>query len=82
VNDQPEHARELGQLLAGMLCHVNLIGLNPVEHYPGTAPSRQSMDIFSNILQKNNIPTSIRNSQGADINAACGQLAGRNLKTH
>ena len=79
INDQPVHASELSKLLQGMLCHINLIGLNPTDHYPGKSPDRNSMEDFCNILQKNKIPTSIRDSQGTDIQAACGQLAGRNL---
>ena len=77
VNDQPQQAEELANLLQGMLCHVNLIGLNPTSHYAGQTPSHQAMKTFGNILLSHNIPTSIRNSQGSDIQAACGQLAGR-----
>lgn len=77
VNDKPQHAEELAALLNGMLCHVNLIGLNPTAHYAGQTPGYQAMKAFGNILLTHNIPTSIRNSQGADIQAACGQLAGR-----
>ena len=81
INDQPQHAEELAVLLNGLLCHVNLIGLNPTEHYAGQTPSYQTMKAFENILIKGNIPTSIRNSQGSDIQAACGQLAGRARKS-
>jgi len=80
VNDQPQQAEELAALLSGMLCHVNLIGLNPTTHYPGRTPSHQTMNAFGHILLSHNIPTSIRNSQGSDIQAACGQLAGRMRK--
>jgi len=77
VNDQPHHAEELAALLNGMLCHVNLIGLNPTSHYPGQTPKFTAMKAFGSILLAHNIPTSIRNSQGSDIQAACGQLAGK-----
>ncbi len=77
VNDQPGHARELAELLKNLICHVNLIGLNPTDHYSGRTPSRQAMTEFGRILLDHNIPTSIRNSQGSDIQAACGQLAGK-----
>ena len=77
VNDKPEHAHELAKLLDSLLCHVNLIGLNPTDHYEGRTPSHQTMTAFGKILLDNNIPTSIRNSQGTDIQAACGQLAGK-----
>ena len=77
VNDHPEQAEELAKLLNNLLCHVNLIGLNPTNHYSGRTPSRKTMEDFEKILLANNIATSIRNSQGTDIQAACGQLAGK-----
>ncbi len=77
VNDKPEHARQLADLLDGLLCHVNLIGLNPTSHYSGSTPNRKTMKDFGRILLDRQIPTSIRNSQGSDIQAACGQLAGK-----
>jgi len=80
VNDLPEHARELAFLLKGHLCHVNLIGLNATIHYAGRAPQRQAMRDFGQILLSHHIPTSIRNSQGSDIQAACGQLAGHSAE--
>lgn len=77
LNDQAVHARELAVLLAGMLCHVNLIGLNPTEHFTGCPSTNAVANEFGRILLKSNIPVSIRNSQGNDIQAACGQLAGK-----
>jgi 23S rRNA (adenine2503-C2)-methyltransferase len=77
INDQPQQAEQLAALLNGMLCHVNLIGLNPTVHYPGQPPSNQAMNAFGHILLSHRIPTSVRNSQGSDIQAACGQLAGK-----
>ncbi len=76
VNNLPEQARELAFQLKGLLCHVNLIGLNPTAHYAGKPPQKQAMRDFGKILLSNHVPTSIRNSQGKDIQAACGQLAG------
>lgn len=77
VNNLPQHARELSTLLKGLLCHVNLIGLNPTSHYSGRAPQKQAVRDFGKVLLNHHIPTSIRNSQGSDIQAACGQLAGK-----
>jgi 23S rRNA (adenine2503-C2)-methyltransferase len=82
VNDAPQFAFELVKLLRNMTCHVNLIGLNPVEHYAGEPPSRQVIKEFGRILLTNGIPVSVRNSQGADIQAACGQLAGKIMDKH
>lgn len=79
VNDQPRHALELCDLLDGLLCHVNLIGLNPTDHYSGKTPQLKAMNEFGHILLSHKIPTSIRNSQGTDIQAACGQLAGKTV---
>jgi 23S rRNA (adenine2503-C2)-methyltransferase len=76
VNDAPQFAFELAKLLKNMTCHVNLIGLNPTGHYAGKPPSRQVIKEFGRILLTNGIPVSVRISQGADIQAACGQLAG------
>lgn len=74
VNDSPAAARELGQLLKGMLCHVNLIPMNPV---PGS--SQQGSDplrvkAFQAELDRYGIPNSVRVEKGRDIQAACGQL--------
>ncbi len=80
VNDQPEHAKQLADLLEGILCHVNLIGLNPTDHFDGKTPNHKVMKDFGRILLDKQIPTSIRNSQGSDIQAACGQLAGRSTR--
>lgn len=82
LNDQPQHALELSELLQGLLCHVNLIGLNQTNHYSGKTPQSRVMADFSYFLNSHNIPASIRNSQGTDIQAACGQLAGKILNNH
>ena len=73
-NDAPEHARELSQILKGMLCHVNLIPVNSVTENIYNKPTQRSIDLFCNILEANGIETSIRKEMGSDINAACGQL--------
>ena len=77
VNDKSEQAEQLANLLNGLLCHVNLIPLNPNIHYPGKPPDRKTIKEFGHILLGRHIPASIRNSQGSDIHAACGQLAGK-----
>lgn len=74
VNDGLHLARELGGLLKGMLCHVNLIPLNPV---PGTdmlATPREQVFAFQKIVQDAGIWTTVRIERGQDIAAACGQL--------
>ncbi|MEJ2350476.1 MAG: 23S rRNA (adenine(2503)-C(2))-methyltransferase RlmN, partial [Anaerolineales bacterium] len=75
VNDLPEHARALGTRLRGMLCHVNVIPLNPTEGYEGQATTRQRAVAFQAELERMGIPCTIRVRRGIDIQAGCGQLA-------
>lgn len=81
TNDQPEHAEELGRLLSGMLCHVNLIPVNHVPERNYVRTPRKDIFEFQRILQKHNINTTIRREQGHDIEAACGQLRAKHMET-
>lgn len=75
INDRPDHARELVKLLDNPLAHINLIPYNPTD-----AASRHigRPDIqFIEIVKKNFQRVTIRQSGGAEIGAACGQLAGK-----
>jgi 23S rRNA (adenine2503-C2)-methyltransferase len=74
-NDQPEHAEELGQLLKGMLCHVNLIPWNPIPGTPLERSHRERVTAFQRIVQAANVPCTVRVERGVEIAAACGQLA-------
>jgi 23S rRNA (adenine2503-C2)-methyltransferase len=77
INDKPEHARELVQLLKGRPAKVNLIPFNP---FPGTRYVRSSdtaIERFRDILLKGGVIATIRRTRGDDIDAACGQLVGR-----
>ncbi len=81
INDRPEHAQELAKRLQGMLCHVNLIPVNPISIDPAIQPStREETERFQAILQQNGITATIRRTLGPDIDAACGQLRLRNLQ--
>ncbi len=75
VNDTPESAHKLVALLMGLLCHVNIIPLNPTRKFAGQATTRQQAEVFKNILEKAGIPCTIRIRRGIDIQAGCGQLA-------
>lgn len=75
VNDSSQNAHELVNLLHGMLCHVNLIPLNPTHKYIGKSSSKQNFQSFYQIIQNSGIPCSIRLRRGIDIQAGCGQLA-------
>lgn len=74
VNDSREHANKLGNLLKGLLCHVNLIAINEVRENNFKRSSISNLRMFQNILMAAGIETTIRKEMGADINAACGQL--------
>ncbi|MGH2560037.1 MAG: 23S rRNA (adenine(2503)-C(2))-methyltransferase RlmN [Thermomicrobiales bacterium] len=74
INDSDEIAHELGELLRGRLCHVNVIPLNPVDVLPYERPDPAGIDRFANVLRGHGIPTTVRYSRGVDIAAACGQL--------
>ncbi|HZD55899.1 MAG TPA: 23S rRNA (adenine(2503)-C(2))-methyltransferase RlmN [Anaerolineales bacterium] len=75
VNDMPEHARQLGHRLQGVLCHVNVIPLNPTKGYEGKATTRERAEAFQAELERLGIPCTIRVRRGIDIQAGCGQLA-------
>jgi 23S rRNA (adenine2503-C2)-methyltransferase len=77
VNDSIEQARDLADLLHGMLCHVNLIPLNPTQAYAASATSGDIAAMFRDHLQSASIETTIRIKRGIDIHAGCGQLAGQ-----
>jgi 23S rRNA (adenine2503-C2)-methyltransferase len=77
VNDQDKDAYELVKLLKGMICHVNIIQLNPTKKYRGKTPSHERALAFQTILTENGIPCTIRLRRGIDIHAGCGQLAQR-----
>ena len=76
INDDKRQAKELAQLLRGMLCHVNLIAFNPINDSYYSPPSSERITDFSNFLIENGINATIRQSQGQEIQAGCGQLAG------
>jgi 23S rRNA (adenine2503-C2)-methyltransferase len=75
VNDSPEVAVELARKLKGLLCHVNVIPLNPTERYPGQATTRERAEAFKAVLEEQGIACTIRIRRGIDIQAGCGQLA-------
>ncbi|MBC2575645.1 23S rRNA (adenine(2503)-C(2))-methyltransferase RlmN [Peptostreptococcus canis] len=74
TNDSEKESEELVKLLKGILCHVNLIPINPIEEREFEKPNTEYINKFKNYLDKYNIPVTIRNSMGSDISGACGQL--------
>ncbi|MDA0676416.1 MAG: 23S rRNA (adenine(2503)-C(2))-methyltransferase RlmN [Chloroflexi bacterium] len=76
-NDLTSHADALGRLLKGMLCHVNLIPVNPTNDGPYGRPTREHRAAFQQKLKEYGVPSTIRMEKGIDINAGCGQLRAR-----
>jgi len=77
VNDQPEHARELVQLVKNRVsCTINLIPFNPFPASGLTRSPHKQVLAFAKILGDAGIVTTVRKTRGDDIDAACGQLAG------
>lgn len=80
VNDSDKCARQLAVLMRGMLCHVNLIPANPVKENSYKKPDRQRLEHFCKLLCSLGVNTTIRRTLGADIDASCGQLRGREIE--
>jgi 23S rRNA (adenine2503-C2)-methyltransferase len=77
VNDKPEHARQLARLMKGRPAKLNLI---PFNIFPGTRFKRSPAATilkFRDILNEHGVIATTRRTRGDDIDAACGQLAGR-----
>jgi len=74
VNDGPENAKEVTEMLRGMRCKVNLIALNPGPGIDFTTPDVERVTTFQTILRGAGIPAFVRRPRGRDIYAACGQL--------
>jgi 23S rRNA (adenine2503-C2)-methyltransferase len=72
--DTPEQAQALGRLLQGMLCHVNVIPLNPTAGYGGSPSEVAATDRFIAILGDYGVSATVRVRRGIDIDAGCGQL--------
>jgi 23S rRNA (adenine2503-C2)-methyltransferase len=77
INDRPEHARQLAGLMRGRAAKINLI---PFNVFPGTRYRRSPAAAilrFRDILNEHGVIATTRRTRGDDIEAACGQLAGR-----
>lgn len=84
INDTPALAVELAALLrplrsptGGVMCHVNLIPLNPVAESPYQPSTPEDATMFQRILERNGVPATVRMRRGIDIDAGCGQLRRR-----
>jgi len=79
VNDLPEHAKSLARLLKGISAKVNLIPFNPFPKTQYQTSKEVTINEFQNILYRSGIRTTTRRTRGDDVDAACGQLAGKVL---
>lgn len=80
VNDSEADAKELSELLSGLLCHVNLIPVNKVEEREFTHGSKKSIFNFCKMLNDRKINATVRRELGSDISASCGQLRRKAMK--
>ncbi len=74
VNDGPAQARELARIMARIKGKLNIILYNAAEGAPYQAPTPGAVESFLGILRGKHITATLRQSKGADIKAACGQL--------
>ena len=74
VNASQADAAALASKLKGMLCHVNLIPLNPVPERNLSGCTRKEAYQFQNWLEQKHISATVRREMGTDIEGACGQL--------
>lgn len=74
VNDHPQNAHELVELIRGLRAKVNLIALNPGPGIDFRTPEEERVFRFQEILMAAGVPAFIRRPRGRDIYAACGQL--------
>lgn len=77
VNDKPEHARELLELVKDVPCKFNLIPFNPFPNSGYNRSSDENIRVFRDILYQAGLVVTVRKTRGDDIDAACGQLAGQ-----
>ena len=81
VNDSPDDARALADLLAGVRCKINLIPYNASPHTKFQAPEDEAVTRFHEILLKKHFTTLVRESHAKDIGGGCGQLGMKYLET-
>jgi 23S rRNA (adenine2503-C2)-methyltransferase len=75
VNDTVGHARALARLVGGLRVKINLIPFNPFDGAPFARPDDEAVLRFQEVLLGAHLFAVVRKSKGADIGAACGQLA-------
>ena len=79
INDSEEDIKRLKDLTKGLLCHVNVICLNPNGGTLKATTKQEAIDFVAN-LNKAGVSATLRRSQGSDIEGACGMLRAKTLK--
>ncbi len=77
VNDSIEHAKQLVKILRDVPCKLNLIPFNPFPNSGYERSTQKDIDAFRDYVSMKGIITMTRRPRGDDIDAACGQLAGK-----
>jgi len=77
INDSREHALQLAKILHDIPCKINLLTYNANPSLPFQPPTKEHIEMFQDILRNKGYAVMLRNSRGLDIDAACGQLAGK-----
>lgn len=80
INDSESDAENLAKLLKGLMCHVNLIPLNPVKERSLAPTSRLFAYKFMDNLKSKGVSATVRRTMGEDIEGACGQLRNKILQ--
>ena len=77
LNDSEADARMLARKLKGIPCKINLLPYNESAGLPFRRPADETIEVFQKLLWQEGYTVLVRSSRGADISAACGQLAGK-----
>lgn len=79
-NDTAEDVQAISRLVRGIPCKINLLAYNPIEGLDFERPSEESVNSFARQLYPRAPAVTVRTSRGTDIDAACGQLAAKQLR--
>lgn len=80
-NDEISDAKELASFAKITPCKINIIEYNPIDNDEFQQAKREKVDAFVNFIEGKNIIVNVRRSRGKDIDAACGQLANKLVKS-
>lgn len=80
-NDEISDAQELASFAKITPCKINIIEYNPIDDGEFQQAKREKVDAFVNHLESKNLIVNVRRSRGKDIDAACGQLANKLVKS-